>query len=1359
MSQLRQTLHAEREESPAPLRLITLGGCHLEGAPKPSPAGLTAGRPLGVLLYLAMHPGRPILRETLVQLFWGDRPTDVGRRVLRQALYIVRKGLPPGVLITESESISLDGGPVVDAVCLDQAVREGRFEEALALYRGGFLQGFSIRGAVAFQHWVDGERIRLNRLISQATMGQVDEALARGAWDDALEMLDRLLADDLMELAPRIRRAEVLDLADRHVEAIIEAEAIERCFGQEDDALSEAAQAVLRRIHERTPSRHRVGSEDPQETALREPSLFGREDEFKHLLHAWRSTIPGTGVVALIQGDPGIGKTRLIQEVLRTAELEGATILRGKSYELQDGLLYGALVDLMRQAVDAPGFAGVSETWIAELARLLPELEERYPAIRKERANEALPGRRRFHEAVAQVFEALAFEAPLICVLDDLHWADEATLELVHYLSRRLCATPILIVAGIRPGEATEALRRLERVLVDEHGGVRIELGPLDRSCTDAVVRSMGGGDLPIPTELGDLLWDASEGNPFFVVATTRALEEQGAIKVLKNGWWVDPNLKGDLPLLQAHALFRSQLELLAGPLRTMLEAAVIIGRQFTPELLGEITRLPAEVVADALDELKRRRILVCRVEGERTLCDFAHDRVRDAIYEGITTERRVELHRRIAHATADGEGLNACLLARHHALAGNRTEAFHHALTGAEWARGVFAYGGEWELLELAAANAPNDRTRKQIQSRLNELERVPLQDSSLPSAKRPPRGVMRRKRKRTLAAVVTPLVLVGAWLSVVGVARGSRVTDLPPLPEGILLYVSDSDWEGYAVLDPEQPSRPPIRLTPEQFQPSDFQDPSGRKFLSPDRRLVAFYAGRDGQPPDIYVERRDGTGVRRITTDPEDDAMPDWLPDGSGLLFRTLRGRTGSNYGFSLAVASVDGGDVRLLTNGPWSDVQVRISPDGTRLAVVRELGGSISLWIMNSDGSGGRKIAEDLDGLGALSWSPTGPLVLVHAESASSAGGSGLFVTDVDRAVTMELEAARGLTGLAVWSPDGSAIYFVRSVDGNAEIFAIRPDGTRLRRLTFTRESELILAYVGTRQPYLDRIAILYGTGDTIVVPVGDIIDVTAAMWSSDGGLLQDLDPEWRCLDSSVCQASEGGTIHGTGSGLTELVASVGGWRADTVFVRVVDTKPRRALSESWEHGIDSTIWLSFGDPRPEVGEDLGRGGSFGLLPNGDAKYNSGVLTRASFDRTRGLTITFWAKGEFDTPMPSWQGFGVAVTATLPESSAGDVSIPHQLSIGVGRPEMEAPVTIRFAGFSLEASPAWDPEEWHQYALQLLPNLDAELWIDGRRVFTARGATPSVPFLHVMLQGRASHAPVVYDDVEVWEGLRWR
>ena len=351
-----------------------------------------------------------------------------------------------------------------------------------------------------------------------------------------------------------------------------------------------------------------------------------------------------------IVGEPGIGKTRLLAELGRRGDAEDMLVLGGSASEFERELPFWVFVDALDeylQALEPRRMSALGDETLAELAHVLPSLSGTV---------EAAPGpqddRYRTHAAVSQLLEALAATKPLVLMLDDLHWADSGSIELLASLLRRPPAAAVLIAVAMRPRQVPERLAgALERARRDETV-VTIELGSLSADEARELVGAVDGATAAA-------LYEQSEGNPFYLEQLARSPQPAGG------GVTGDGNvaLAGvEVPPAVAAAL-TGELALLPAEMRRVLEGAAVAGDPFEPELAAAAADMDEPATSDALDELLVRDLV--RPSGVPRRFRFRHPLVRGAVYEAAPGAWRLGAHERAAEALAE-RGASAIERAHH---------------------------------------------------------------------------------------------------------------------------------------------------------------------------------------------------------------------------------------------------------------------------------------------------------------------------------------------------------------------------------------------------------------------------------------------------------------------------------------------------------------------------------------------------------------------------------------------------------------------------------------------------------------------------------------------------------------------
>ena len=673
-----------------------------------------------LLAYLALNLGRTYSRAALAGLLWGDREDAQARKSLRQTLYALRKALPevgPVLLDREGDGLGLDPAMVeADVPRFERLVGDAMpetLERAVGLYRGDLLQGFTV-AEPAFEEWLAAERERLRALAVEALTKLLDHHVKTGDTKHGIQAAIRLLAlDPLQEAVHRTlmrlyrgqgRRANALrqyqtcvDVLRRELRTEPEAETKQLYRELLQERLAPARTAT-------EPLATTLASGDRLNLPAREGPLVGRTLELDRLRMLSRRAAQGSGQVAVVLGEAGIGKSRLLTEVATEAMEAGSAILLGRAFESEQFLAFGPWVTAIRQSgvLEEPGgLDALAPAWRSELARLFPELDA--PAV----SGSPPEGHLRLFEAVERLLAALAGPRPIVLLLEDLHWADEMSVRLLSYIGRRIHAQKLLVVASSREEELGTAgpLRTAIDELTREGRGQELRLSSLSRESTTELVRSLARSRERLSSSLEERIWRASEGNAFMAVEIVRAIE-QGS----------DTPSTAPLPRPErVRALIAGRLDRLSPSAQTVAAVAAVIGREFEFALLQRASGLPSREAAEAVEELVRRRVL--QGVGERF--DFTHEQIRQVAYERLLAPTRRVHHLEVFEAleTSPPADEHVEQLAHHAARAGLPDKAVQYLR-----AAGL-----------KAAARSALAETRAWLEEALTILEALPESISSL--------------------------------------------------------------------------------------------------------------------------------------------------------------------------------------------------------------------------------------------------------------------------------------------------------------------------------------------------------------------------------------------------------------------------------------------------------------------------------------------------------------------------------------------------------------------------------------------------------------------------------------------------
>jgi DNA-binding SARP family transcriptional activator len=638
----------------ATLRLTLLGAFEARLGPG-SAVSFPRKKAEALLAYLALHPGQAQARDKLAAILWGDASDERARHSLRQALVTLRQALRregAAGLVEEGDTVGVDPAAVeVDVALFERLTAEGdpeALERAAALYRGDLLEGITLQEP-PFEEWLRTERERLRELAVDTLAKLLAHQTRTGDTEQAVQTAVRLLGLDPAQEA--VHRA-LMRLYARQGRRGAALRQYQVCVGVLERELGAEPEAETRQLYRellQTRPQH-VPAADPRQCVVPlvtpETALVGRTAELAILRQRIDDAGHGRGAVGMVQGEAGIGKTRLMEALIAEASAAGRHVLLGRAHESEQVLPLGPWVDAFRTGRVVPDLVeDLDAPWRAELSRLFPEMG---PSERGPKAGEDYV---RLFEALARTLQHLASARPVLLVLEDLHWADEMTLRLLVFLARRIHDAPVAVVGTLRLEEIVDApmLRRTLAQFAHQPRFFTVMLAPLSEAETLALVRTSvrAKTDEASVQRLGQQIWHASEGNPFMVLETVRALQGESAAELERQA----------LTPPRVRELIGGRLDRLSDRGRRLAAVASVIGREFDFALLERAAELNATEAAEGVEELVARRVL--HVVGERL--DFTHERIREVVYDGLLPPYRKRLHAATVQAL---EGLHAADLA-----------------------------------------------------------------------------------------------------------------------------------------------------------------------------------------------------------------------------------------------------------------------------------------------------------------------------------------------------------------------------------------------------------------------------------------------------------------------------------------------------------------------------------------------------------------------------------------------------------------------------------------------------------------------------------------------------------------------
>jgi DNA-binding SARP family transcriptional activator len=470
-------------ETPTAFKLVTLGGASLSDGDGHTPIGLGSGKPLALLCFLAVRG--EVRREEALALLWDDADEERGRNAFRQALHRLRGALGEELVGGDRQVLRLDAANrlSIDVGDFESAIRGDRLDEALALYRGDFLEGFNA-GSRAFDDWAAAERNRLRDRCRFAAEQAAQRALADGRLgmaEIALQRLRRLanldaaavesLAAGFVSLGRQADAAEVIAEFARHAAA-------------NGDALPRSLQSMRDRL---LPAATARATTKQAADAL----PFESGAQLAQLMALWNAVGDNTGGTAVVEMHRE-DQSRLVRSFIDGARTLGNSHVLHAAESLGLTAPYAALAAALRPLVRASGISGASPHLLAEAARLLPELRDSFQLPAVETLGEDT-ARLRICEGVAALLEAAAFERRTCLIFEGAHLSSDATIELLGHLASRLRRSPVLLIVTLDPERADPSLAAKLSSLAGGAGALQSDRYLLRSGAPAVAARDAGG--------------------------------------------------------------------------------------------------------------------------------------------------------------------------------------------------------------------------------------------------------------------------------------------------------------------------------------------------------------------------------------------------------------------------------------------------------------------------------------------------------------------------------------------------------------------------------------------------------------------------------------------------------------------------------------------------------------------------------------------------------------------------------------------------------------------------------------------------------------------------------------------------
>jgi DNA-binding SARP family transcriptional activator/tetratricopeptide (TPR) repeat protein len=706
------------------LRLALLGPPRIDR--EGSPVHFDTRKAVALLAMVSMAE-QPLSRDRLAAMFWPDSDDERARGALRRTLSVTGAGVGDALVVTRA-TVGVDKSHIqVDAVEFRRLLGRGdlvALDKACALYRDDFLAGFAVRDCPEFDDWQSSTAADLRQRLSTALETLVTARTATGELERALELTRRWVALDALHEPAQQAAIRLLAMTGQRSAALKQYRDCVRALADElgvaplrettalyDDVRSGRVAASERPSAEEPASKLAVATRPAPpgvRAAALEPTVpevaddfVGRADQLAALEPIVLSAEPRGRLAALV-GETGAGKTRLVGELAARASRAGTSVYVVRAHQGEASLPFAVLTDLLAQVLGRhPDLPEAVPNHVAlEISRLVP-------AFSAAAAPPALTsaGLTRLYSAVASTLTVVAMgdpARPSIFVVDDAHWADDATVSVLGYLTNRLSELPIRIVLTWAPENAARlsALRSTVADAVAAGLAAVVHLEPFGiGEITELLAAGPAAQSAP-PLDARRLLTE-TRGLPLLVVEYIRAA----------HGGTVETPPAGVRDLLERRIDAAQETTV------QVVSAAAVLQGRFDAELLRTVSGRSEAETADALDDAVRHRLLEenpATSDAEQPAYDFPFEALRRVVYERTTFARRRLLHGRAADALArrhertpsvDSSAVSPAVVAHHFEQSGREAEAATWWWRAAARSRGLYAHEQAYADLSRALA------------------------------------------------------------------------------------------------------------------------------------------------------------------------------------------------------------------------------------------------------------------------------------------------------------------------------------------------------------------------------------------------------------------------------------------------------------------------------------------------------------------------------------------------------------------------------------------------------------------------------------------------------------------------------
>lgn len=1300
-----------------PLELVVIAA---DGSERIVSAG---GKALALLAYIACCATRSAARDRLAELLWAVSDPESAFQSIRQARSSLKR-------LTGEELVPLDGTTLRLASCVRSDRDEFRamlaqdsLAAAIGLYRGAFCETFAAPGAEEFERWAQGERAALQSQCTDAIARLATQALSEARATDALALATRLSEVDSDDERHWRIRIEALLLKHDAFSAAVASSECQAWLKEEGREASRALRLLLDRIGNARRDDSPDNSEGLETGYGLYPDLIGREKQFGALLNAWREVGEGHTRCVLLVGDAGLGKTRLLHDVHERLIANRARVVAIRALPADCNIRFALVSRLAAALASMRGAAGLSESSASILLGLNPSLGAHFRSVRA--SAPSVDPLLSYIEALDELLGLLTEERRLALMIDDLHWSDAESAQILASLGERHSDRRLLLLLATRgrsgnlPRTPSGAVvHAVDALSVDETDSLLGSIAPLgDVSDSDWRVR----------------LHRATDGNPLLILETLRLALDAGWLTIDAEGWRLS-NAQALLAMLPQRSAMQDRLSRLDRSAKHIALCLAVSGRPLPATALADTMTTWDSDGVSAMLTLEVQDIAAHDADG----WVIAHDALADTL---------------IASCTPTELSAARAFVARALRRAGDATH-LHGALH-------QFASLREWEecadvVTRIARSNeSGGDAARR----------RVAMTLSTLPAVAE--RAEIRRRLPWSLRYPVGALISTGCLLAVAAIAfawPSHPPSDVLPPTQVVAFGIrDDGSVDARALtLDPAffystypiDLSRTPIATS---WPAKGVQhDAIGRE--DGPSAVERFYADSGGV--DVALWYPDGH-EERLTSAHGDDVPIGWAPDGSQLLIESSRqGELGHRAVFAVDMKTRVARRISSGGSRAFSDADPSWSPDGSQIAFVRKYFDIRPSELCTVDSDGQRERCGTLPGRSVVNtggWLD-GKRLVVQVDTSDT------LQTDIVSARENSIQAVLPGRQICSISPDG--IWWGCHVSGTDSLSIAPVASPQSRRFLLApisvRRSDF--AWRPSSRP-TRVIARLDVSSPIHVIPVGVGTALHAEAFTATGERVTDVGLRWTLEDSSQGTITSDGVLVPARPGAIVVHVTAGGWRSAELRLQAEPTSSTVIARESWDSDFERR-WRVFGTPLPAVTHEDGRQAFWN---RGDGDHFSGVIMRTSLPAVGGL----WVEAALKTPITAtqWQNVFLAMeevdrpalerwdptVGTRPDGHEWCYfSYPTGEGYSGHRSIQPGGNVSKHLGYPTDSLGRGG---WYSVLLQLFPDGRCAIAVDGKPVYVAPSSSASTPpdSVTIDIEGNSYSTRILVGPLTIGHGVR--